>query len=203
VVERFSGEVLPSLRVSAKRRTSESLRELAPADVPDELNVSPCVGLGRKSLRDPVLSRVVFDPTDGVCVDEMPGERDATDRRRSVRRCITESRADVLSCVRFHEERPSSCCLPMRLPMLLLGVRVRDVSGVVLRGRAGVRPVPGVRVLGVLGVRLDGNDRLRSRIERRVVLFDGDEMLGREPMLDRVEVLGRVGVVGRVIVMRL
>jgi hypothetical protein len=42
---------------------------------------------------------------------------------------------------------------------------------------AGVRPAPGVGVLGVLGVRLHDNDRLRSRIERRVVLFDGDEML--------------------------
>jgi hypothetical protein len=95
--------------------------------------------------------------------------------------------------------------------MLLLGVKVRDVPGVRLRDVPGVWLVPGVSprdVLGVSvrdvpGVRLDGNDRLRSSIERRVVLFDGDEMLGREPMLERVEVLGLAGVVGRVIVMRL
>lgn len=135
------------------------MRGLSADDVPGETCEPRCVGRLRGArLRGWALPRVAVDPVDDVSVGEIPGERDVTDRRRSVRRCITESRADVLSCDRFHEERPSSCCLPMRLPMLLLGVRVRDVSGVELRGTLGIRLVPGVRVRDVLGIRLDGSD---------------------------------------------
>jgi hypothetical protein len=195
--ERDASERLRSLSC----RIVDSRPDLSSRDAVDERLVSESslpmrrpIPLLDVRLRDGVTSRVALEPVDGVCDLEKPREREARDRRRSVIRCMTDSRAEVVPRDGVDAELRSSSCLPMRFPMLLRDVGVRVVPG--------VRPESGAVAPDAPGFCLNDHDRLRFKMDRRVVLLEPDEMLDRGARLERDGMLGREEVLGRVIVLR-